>query len=74
MNNKKDIKEIGKEKVEVVGVQPPQPLPMPFSPTWNEVSYGGIRIASSYEEIQTLVSWLVHIIELEKVRRPGYLG
>lgn len=74
MNNKKDIKEIGKEKVEVVGVQPPQPLPMPFSPTWNEVSYGGIRIASSYEELQTLVSWMKYLIDLEKVRRPSYLG
>ena len=75
MNDKKDIKQIGKEKVEVVGVQPPQLLPpMQFSPTWSEINYGAIRIASSYEDLQTMVSWLKYLIDLEKKRRPGYLG
>ena len=65
-----------KQKVEPTKHQPQQlpQLPIQFPPMWSEVTYGGIRVASSYEDMQTLVSWLKYMVDMEKARRPSYLG
>ncbi len=76
MNGEKDIKKIeDKQKVEPIKYQPfQQQAPMQFPPMWTEVNYNGIRIGSSYEDVGVLMSWLKYLIDLEKQRRPGYLG
>lgn len=42
-------------------------VPVALPATWNEVSFGNLRLGSTYEHLDVLVTWLIHLIKEEKL-------
>lgn len=77
MNGIKETKQNTMPKVEQTPAPYQQQMQQPIFQlpvSWNSISYGSINLQSNVEDMNTLVSWLKYMIDMERKRRPSYLG